>query len=61
LRRKRGACFRHRGRRRRSRWRWTSNDLDPRVLADLNHDGAADIVGFGHDGVYTLAHQFDLA
>jgi Ca2+-binding RTX toxin-like protein len=41
---------------------WTTNDLYPRVLADLNHDGAADIVGFGHDGVYTaLAHQFDLA
>jgi Ca2+-binding RTX toxin-like protein len=40
---------------------WVTNNLYPRGLADLNHDGAADIVGFGHDGVYTsLGHQFDL-
>jgi FG-GAP-like repeat len=31
---------------------WTSNDAYPRVVADVNGDGRADIVGFGHDGVY---------
>jgi microcystin-dependent protein len=32
---------------------WTSQDLYPRTLADVNGDGKADIVGFGADGVYT--------
>src|SRR5262245_14582414 len=32
---------------------WTSQDFYPRTLADVNHDGMADIVGFGADGVYT--------
>jgi streptogramin lyase len=31
---------------------WTSDDLYPRTLADVNADGMADIVGFGADGVY---------
>jgi FG-GAP-like repeat len=31
---------------------WTSNDLYPRVVADVNGDGMADIVGFGYNGVY---------
>jgi hypothetical protein len=31
---------------------WTSQDLYPRTLADVNADGLADIVGFGADGVY---------
>ncbi|MEA2837961.1 MAG: serralysin [Bradyrhizobium sp.] len=30
---------------------WSSNDLYPRLLADLNGDGMADIVGFGDKGV----------
>jgi Calx-beta domain/FG-GAP-like repeat len=31
---------------------WSSDDRYPRELADLNHDGMADIVGFGEAGVY---------
>jgi enterochelin esterase-like enzyme len=31
---------------------WSSQDLYPRTLADVNGDGKADIVGFGADGVY---------
>jgi uncharacterized repeat protein (TIGR01451 family) len=31
---------------------WTSQDLYPRTLADVNADGMADIVGFGTDGVF---------
>ncbi len=30
---------------------WTSNETYPRFLADINGDGAAEIVGFGADGV----------
>ena len=30
---------------------WTSQDLYPRTLPDVNADGMADIVGFGADGV----------
>jgi hypothetical protein len=30
---------------------WTSQDQYPRLLADVNGDGKADIVGFGADGV----------
>ena len=32
---------------------WTSDNLYPRLLADVNGKGAADIVGFGISGVYT--------
>ncbi len=32
---------------------WTSDDLYPRTLADVNGDGMADIVGFGADGAFT--------
>jgi hypothetical protein len=31
---------------------WTSDDLYPRTLADVNADGMADIVGFGQAGVF---------
>ena len=31
---------------------WTSNDLYPRELADVNGDGKADFVGFASTGVY---------
>jgi hypothetical protein len=31
---------------------WSSQDLYPRELADINHDGKADIVGFASNGVY---------
>lgn len=37
---------------------WRSNDRYPRRLADVNGDGAADIVGFGAEGVYvSLANR----
>jgi hypothetical protein len=32
---------------------WSSQDIYPRLLADIDNDGKADIVGFGHDGVIT--------
>jgi VCBS repeat protein len=31
---------------------WTSQDLYPHTLADVNGDGKADIVGFGADGIF---------
>src|SRR5262249_60386896 len=31
---------------------WSSEDTFPRLLADVNHDGNADIVGFASTGVY---------
>src|SRR5262249_1436090 len=31
---------------------WSSDDTYPRELADINHDGNADIVGFATNGVY---------
>jgi hypothetical protein len=31
---------------------WSSEDTYPRLLADANHDGNADIVGFASTGVY---------
>jgi pimeloyl-ACP methyl ester carboxylesterase len=40
---------------------WTSENTYPRLLADVNHDGAADIVGFGQNGVYeALSNGFHL-
>ena len=40
---------------------WTSQDQYPRQLADVNGDGAADIIGFGHDGVFeALSNGFHL-
>jgi len=30
---------------------WSSQNRNPRLLADINNDGNADIVGFGNDGV----------
>ena len=49
---------------------WTSNDLYARGVADINHDGVADIIGFGQagtlvaygngDGTFSTA-SFDLA
>lgn len=32
---------------------WTNNNDYPRMLADVNGDGRADIVGFGNDAVFT--------
>ena len=38
---------------------WTSANSFPRQVADITGDGAADIVGFGINGVYvSLAHDF---
>jgi hypothetical protein len=31
---------------------WSSNNLYPRVLGDVNGDGSGDIIGFGSGGVY---------
>ena len=40
---------------------WVSDDTYPRELADVNNDGAADIVGFGQGGVYvSLSNGFDV-
>jgi hypothetical protein len=40
---------------------WVSQDLYPRALGDVNGDGAADIIGFGQDGVYeALSNGFHL-
>lgn len=38
---------------------WTSDDRFPRLLADVNGDGLADVVGFGSAGVY-FAYATDL-
>jgi hypothetical protein len=38
---------------------WSSQDQYPRFLADVNHDGKADIVGFGAAGVYVALGQAD--
>jgi VCBS repeat protein len=32
---------------------WTSQNRNPRLLADINNDGKADIVGFADTGVFT--------
>ena len=38
---------------------WSSENLYPRLLADVTGDGSADVVGFGHGGVnVALAHTF---
>ena len=34
---------------------WSSQDSYPRELADVNGDVRADIVGFGHAGVYVVS------
>ena len=40
---------------------WNSNNAYPRELADVNHDGAADIIGFGYAGVFeALSNGFHL-
>ncbi len=31
---------------------WTNNNQNPRLVADVNGDGKADIVGFAYDGAY---------
>jgi hypothetical protein len=38
---------------------WTSQDRFPRMLADVNGDGRADIVGFSSNGVVVSLSQFD--
>ena len=38
---------------------WSSEDLYPREVADVNGDGSADIVAFGSSAVYvSLSHDF---
>ena len=40
---------------------WSGEDRFPRHLADVNGDGAADIIGFGNNGVYeSLSSNFHL-
>ena len=39
---------------------WTSQNVFPRQLADINGDDIADIVGFGAGGVYAALAGFDL-
>ncbi|CAH2603213.1 VCBS repeat-containing protein [Rhodovastum atsumiense] len=36
---------------------WTSQDLFPRTVGDVNNDGRADIVGFGEAGTYVALGQ----
>lgn len=31
---------------------WLSNTANPRLMADVNNDGAADIIGWANDGIY---------
>ena len=38
---------------------WVSQDKFPRHVADVNGDGRADIVGFGHYAVYVSLGQTD--
>ncbi|MEL7684061.1 FG-GAP-like repeat-containing protein [Citromicrobium bathyomarinum] len=38
---------------------WSSDDRFPRVLADVNNDGRADIVGFAANGTYVALGQSD--
>ena len=39
---------------------WGGEHFFPRLLADVNHDGAADIVGFGSAGVYVSVSNGDI-
>ena len=40
---------------------WASQDLYPRELGDVSGDGMADVIGFGHDGVFAaLSNGFHL-
>lgn len=39
---------------------WSSQDQYPRFLADINHDGAADVVGFAGSGVYVAYSGGDI-
>ena len=40
---------------------WTSQDLYPRTLGDVNGDGADDIIGFGQAGIYeSLSNAFHI-
>ena len=38
---------------------WKSQDKYPRMMADVNEDGMADIVGFGYAGVYVALSNGD--
>ena len=38
---------------------WSSNDLFPRELADVNGDHRIDLIGFGLDGVYVALGNGD--
>jgi hypothetical protein len=38
---------------------WTSDDAYPRMLADINRDGRADIIGFGGNGTFFALGQAD--
>ena len=38
---------------------WSSQDIFPRQLADINNDGAADLIGFGASGVYVALSNPD--
>jgi FG-GAP-like repeat len=38
---------------------WTSENLYPREVADVNADGRADIVGFGGTGIYVALANAD--
>jgi hypothetical protein len=39
---------------------WNGENFFPRHLADINHDGAADLVGFGTAGVYIALSNGDI-
>jgi len=36
---------------------WSSFNIYPRTVADVNHDHKADIIGFGGSGTYVSLHQ----
>jgi hypothetical protein len=40
---------------------WTSPDLQPRVIGDVNGDGIMDIVGFGNSRTFTALGQVDFS
>jgi hypothetical protein len=39
---------------------WASQDSYPRYVADVNHDGFADVLGFGNAGVYVALSAGDI-